>query len=166
MNSDPIEMIDLTNVILDNLDLQKDYQSEHGGSNLVDEVVQALYFNVILKSTSLFFFRSRHLLKVLEVISEPKYYQKDDSFWLRTEDLILRVKSQYGAEDLAHIVKIYSKVKVSQMFWVEMEQLLLSKAADFKGKKEIILDVIFAFRHRTNETFWKVFSSLVADVSH
>ena len=52
------------------------------------------------------------------------------------------------------------------MFWVEMEQLLLSKAADFKGKKEIILDVIFAFRHRTNETFWKVFSSLVADVSH
>ena len=39
MNSDPIEMIDLTNVILDNLDLQKTYQSEHGGSNLVDEVV-------------------------------------------------------------------------------------------------------------------------------
>ena len=68
---------------------------------------------MILKSTSLFFFRSRHLLKVLDVISESKYYQKDDSFWLRTEDLILRVKSQYGAEDLAHIVKIYSKVKVS-----------------------------------------------------
>ena len=39
MNSDPIEMIDLTNVILDNLDLQKNYQSEHGGNNLVDEVV-------------------------------------------------------------------------------------------------------------------------------
>ena len=86
-------MIDLTNVILDHLDFTKDYQSEHGGSNLVNDVVQALYYNVILKSTSLFFFRSRHLLRILEVISEARHYQKEDSFWLRTEDLILRVKS-------------------------------------------------------------------------
>ena len=73
MNADSMQMIDLSNVILDHLDFEKDYLSDRGG-NMIGDVVQALYFNVILKSTSMFFFRSRHLLRVLDIISEPKYY--------------------------------------------------------------------------------------------
>ena len=51
------------------------------------------------------------------------------------------------------------------MFWVEMEQLLLNKAADFKGKQESIVEIVLAFKHRSNETFWKVFGTLLNQVS-
>ena len=60
-------MIDLSNVILDNVDLK---QANDQNKELIYDIVQALYFNVIMRNTSLFFFRSKHLLDVLNHLSE------------------------------------------------------------------------------------------------
>ena len=42
----------------------------------------------------------------------------------------------------------------------------MSKSADFKGRKDLLLDIVMAFGEakRSNETFWKVFSSHITDV--
>ena len=114
MNTDSAEMIDISNVILDNFDITSSETAENHGSKMVHDVLQALYFNVILPSTSLYFFRSKHhLLPVLKQLANHKFYSKEDNFWLRSEDLILRVKTQFSAAELAEIVAIYSKVRVS-----------------------------------------------------
>jgi len=47
------------------------------------------------------------------------------------------------------------------MFWLELEQLLLSKSADFKGQPDLVFQVCESLKDRKNETFWKVFSSLL-----
>ena len=70
-----------------------------------------------------------------------------------------------STEQLAQIVTIYSVVPVSQIFWHEMEQLILSKSADFRGRKVILLQVVLAFAHRSKETFWKVFSAQISEVA-
>ena len=45
-----------------------------------------------------------------------------------------------------------------------MEKLVLSLAADFRGKSDLILPVINAFQHRQNETFRKVFGTYLKDI--
>ena len=70
-----------------------------------------------------------------------------------------------SAEQLAEMVSIYRHVKVSQVFWSDLEQLILSKSADFRGNKEMILKIVRAFAHRNNETFWKVFSANIAQIA-
>lgn len=84
----------------------------------------------MLKSMSLFFFKCRHLLLVLKSLTEVRPNERD--FWLRTEDYILRVKNQYSVSEISQIVSIYSKVKPSQLFWIEVEQILLSKSSEFR----------------------------------
>ena len=46
-----------------------------------------------------------------------------------------------------------------------MEQLLLAKSSDFKNDKHSLLRILRALKNRTNETFWQVFSKLIAQVS-
>jgi hypothetical protein len=68
---------------------------------------------------SLTFFKLSSLLEVLTKLSVYKPNERD--FWLRCEDYILRSKKNYGAEDIARIVSVFSVVNASQLFWSEIE---------------------------------------------
>lgn len=85
----------------------------------------------MLQHTSLFFFRSQHLEKVLDTFSRHPKFQRERDFWLKSEDMILRQREQYDSHKLCRLASIYSRVNPSQLFWVEIEQVLLSKASDF-----------------------------------
>ena len=122
-----VDLIELANILMDHYEfIEKD-------EVLFREYLSALYYRVIIPYTSLFFFRSRHLLPTLEILVNDVTYRREKAFWQKSEDLILRVKTQLSSEELAHVVQIYSKVPVSQVFWTDMENLILSKSADFKG---------------------------------
>ena len=61
------------------------------------------------------------------------------------------------------IVETYSQVEASQVFWMEVENLLITKSADFKNPEnaQLLKQVVEGVRSRTNETFWKVFTGIV-----
>ena len=71
-----LDRIELSNLILDNLSPGLPFLS-------------SLYFTVLVRHTSLFFFRTRHLLTVLNLLSNTKFRSERD-FWLKTEDYIMR----------------------------------------------------------------------------
>ena len=80
---------------------------------LMRDYMSAMYFKVMLPYTSLFFFRSRHLFHTLELMSKDETYRREKHFWQKSEDLILRVKSQLTLEELTRVVSIYKRVSVS-----------------------------------------------------
>mmetsp|Transcript_30889 Transcript_30889/g.41013 ORF Transcript_30889/g.41013 Transcript_30889/m.41013 type:complete len:148 (-) Transcript_30889:114-557(-) len=143
------------------------YSLMQAEKKLSRDYLHALYFRVILPYPSLFFFRSRHLFATLRLLASDPTLRQEKGFWQKSEDLILRSKSQLSTEQIAQVVSIYRLVQVSQVFWSEMEQLILSKSADFKGKKELLMDVVrgLAPRSGSNETFWKVFSTQVTQLA-
>ena len=59
---------------------------------------------------------------------------------------------------------MYSKISQgSNVFWQEIENLLIVKSASFKGdSSNALLNVItsFSMQGRQNETFWKVFTNI------
>lgn len=118
----------------------------------------------MLQFPSLFFFRSRHLFKTLELLVNDDRYRKEKNFWQKSEDLILRVKGQYSLEEIAQVCKIFCHVPVSQIFWAEMEKLVLSLSAGFKGRRDLLIPVVRAFRNRNSEIFWKVFSGHIKGI--
>ena len=150
-----VDLIELANIVMDK------YSIVQTNDELLQDYLGALYFRVILPYPSLFFFRSRHLFATLDLLARHPLFGAEKSFWQKSEDLILRSKGQYTTQELVRVVSIYKHVPVSQMFWNEMEQLILSKSADFKGNKGMLLHTMQAFAHRNNETFWKVFGSYV-----
>ena len=85
---------------------------------------------------SLFFFRSRHLFKVLSALADFRPGERD--FWIKTEDYVLRVKTQYSIEDVCQLIKIYSKLNPSHLFWQEIEQILLAKSSDFRSESNAV----------------------------
>ena len=155
-----VDLIELGNIIMDHGELM---QATKGP--LMQDYLNALYFRVIIPYPSLFFFRSRHLLDTLNLLATDPMLSKEKAFWQKSEDLILRSKNQLSVEQVARVVSIYSKVDISQVFWSDMEQLILSKSADFRGKKHLLLQILRGFSHRSNETFWKVFSANIAQIA-
>lgn len=125
-----VDLIELANIIMDRRELMQADKSA-----LMRDYLGAVYFRVILPYPSLFFFRSRHLFPTLRLLALDPIFGKEVSFWLKSEDLILRTKNQLSAEQLAEVVSIYRHVRVSQVFWSDLEQLILSKSADFRGHK-------------------------------
>ena len=154
-----VDLIELANIIMDHSQLVR---SE---SAFMQDYISALYFTVLLHFPSLFFFRSRHLFETLHFMAHDEIYLKEKNFWQKSEDLILRTKGQLSTQQLAQVVDIYSGVPVSQVFWNEMEKVILSNSADFRGHKTMILQVVSAFANRSKETFWKVFSVQIIAVS-
>lgn len=129
------------------------------------DFLSAVYFTVVVPYPSLFFFRSRHLFETLTILSKDETYLREKNFWQKSEDLILRSKGQFSTKQLVEIIKIYNEVPVSRVFWNEMEQLLLSKSADFRGHKDFLVPIVGAFANRCKETFLKVFSGQVNNIS-
>ena len=41
----------------------------------------------------------------------------------------------------------------------------MSKSSDFRGNKTILMQLVRAFAHRSNETFWKVFSDHMRSIA-
>lgn len=150
-----VDLIELANIVMDKYSLMQT------NDELLQDYLSAVYFKVLLPYPSLFFFRSRHLFATLELLAGHPIFGAEKSFWHKSEDLILRSKGQLTTQELVRVVSIYRHVPVSQMFWNEMEHLILSKSADFKGNKDMLLQTMGAFAHRKNETFWKVFGSYV-----
>ena len=73
---------------------------------------------------------------------------------------------------LAEISLIFSKLpRSSQVFWLELEQEILSKSSDFKGHKDQVLQVALGIgraqksAEAKNETFWKVYGMHLNDFS-
>lgn len=147
-----MDLIELVNIVMDHCELVK------GDASFMRDFLSALYFTVVVPYPSLFFFRSRHLFETLSILSKDETYLKEKNFWQKSEDLILRTKNQLSTEQLVQVIKIYSGVPVSRVFWSELEQLLLSKSADFRGHKDFLVPVVAAFANRSKETFLKVFS--------
>lgn len=56
-HEDILDRIELTNIILDEIPIER-VPSQH--------LINTIYFTCLLKNTSLYFFRSRHLFRVLE----------------------------------------------------------------------------------------------------
>ena len=148
-HSDILDRIELTNIILDEAPIERTPSSH---------LINTIYFTCLLKNTSLFFFRSRHLLRVLTCLTELRPGERD--FWIKTEDYVLRVKTQYSIEEICQIIKIYSRVNPSHLFWMEIEQLLLAKSSDFRSgsKAPLLIELCQNMQQRHNETFWRVFS--------
>jgi len=154
-----VDLIELANIVMDFRSvMQREPTFER-------EYFSAVFFRVILPYPSLFFFRSRHLFTTLHYYATDPVFSKEKAFWQKSEDLILRSKAQLTVQDLATVVSIYKHVPVSQIFWNEMEQTILGKSADFKGDKKMLLQVVLAFSHRNNETFWKVFSTHLCNLA-
>ena len=154
-----VDLIELANIIMDHNDLMR------ADSALMRDYLSAVFFRVIIPYPSLFFFRSRHLYPTLRLLALDPFFSKEINFWQKSEDLILRSKTQYSVEQLAEIVSIYRHVRVSQVFWSDLEQIVLSKSADFRSHKDMLLKIVRAFAHRSNETFWKVFSAHVTKLA-
>ena len=148
-HADILDRIELTNIILDEIPKER-LPSQH--------LINTIYFTCLLKNTSLYFFRSRHLFRVLESLADLRPGERD--FWIKSEDYVLRVKTQYSIEDICRIIKIYSKVNPSHLFWMEIEQLLLAKSSDFRSgaNSTFLIELCQTMRQRQNETFWRVFS--------
>lgn len=53
---------------------------------------------------------------------------------------------------------------MSHVFWAEMETLVLSLSAGFRGRRDLLIPVVRAFRNRNSEIFWKVFSSHIKGI--
>lgn len=103
-----VERIELSNTIMDN-------------TSLSNQFLASLYFTCLVRHTSLFFFKSKHLHTVLHRLATSTGFVNERDFWLKTEDYVLRVKNQYTVNDIATIIQIYSKVNPSQLFWQEIE---------------------------------------------
>ena len=82
-HSEILERIELVNIILDEQQLSDKKPSAH--------LLNTIYFTCLLKNISLFFFRSRHLFKVLDALADLRPDERD--FWIKTEDYVLRVKT-------------------------------------------------------------------------
>ena len=97
--SHPVDKIELANLIMDHQDLM---QSGLSNEALIDMNVylERLYYQVIIPKTSLFFFKSRHLIPTLRLLSIHPKFKHERDFWLKTEDLIMRVKGQFSSPDL------------------------------------------------------------------
>jgi len=97
--SDKLEVLDkfiLVNLIFDFCaSLQTSTIEATFGEQLAEKFYRALYFDLILTHTSLFFFKSTCLFTVLERLSRHPRYMNERDFWLKSEDLVLRVKNQY-----------------------------------------------------------------------
>ena len=76
-----LDRIELTNILLDETTDRP--PSVH--------LINSLYFTCLLKNMSLFFFRSRHLFRVLDILADTKPAERD--FWIKSEDYVLRVKT-------------------------------------------------------------------------
>jgi hypothetical protein len=74
-----VERIELSNIVFDNINPNQMFMA-------------SLYFSCLIRHTSLFFFKSRHLHEVLNRLSLTKGFVTERDFWLKTEDYILRVK--------------------------------------------------------------------------
>jgi hypothetical protein len=72
-------------------------------------------------------------------MSESPKFSLERDFWLKTEDYILRSKNYNTAQEIGAIVKLYSKVNPSQLFWQEIEQLIASKSSDFRNEPQVLL---------------------------
>ena len=139
ITDNPIDLIELANLIMDHESLmQKD-------ESLARDYLSATFFRVILAYPSLFFFRSRHLHRTLDLLASSPFYKKESAFWVKSEDLINRVIKQLTTKEITDIVSIYCKVPaVSQLFWSNIEKIILTRSADFKGHKDLVLKVILA----------------------
>ena len=70
-----VDLIELANILMDHYEfIEKD-------AVLFREYLSALYYKVIIPYTSLFFFRSRHLLPTLEILVNDVTYRREKAFW-------------------------------------------------------------------------------------
>jgi hypothetical protein len=83
-----VDLIEMANIVMDHSDLVL------SDSAFMRDYLNALYFTVILPFPSLSFFRSRHLYETLDLMANDEFYKKEKNFWQRSEDLILRTKTQ------------------------------------------------------------------------
>ena len=70
-----------------------------------------------------------------------------------------------SSRHLTKFVEVYSRLPVSQIFWYEMEQVLIAKSSNFKTDKESLLRIVRSFKGRNNETFWQVYSKLLVQIA-
>ena len=81
-----IDLIELANIIMDHakyLELDPDFRKNY---------LSSLYYKILLPFPSLFFFRSRHLFETLELMVNDDEMRREKNFWLKSEDLVIRVK--------------------------------------------------------------------------
>ena len=70
-----VDLIELANILMDHQEfIEKD-------EVFMREYLSALYYRVIIPHTSLFFFRSRHLLPTLELLVNEVTYRREKDFW-------------------------------------------------------------------------------------
>ena len=130
------DRIELANIVLDvvpELDSSRITQEKR---QFIDQLMNALYYGQMLPHTSLFFFRCSQLERVLDAMARHPKYGKERDFWIKSEDMIIRQRDQFDVNKLCRIAHIYSKVNPSQLFWVEIESILLSKSTEFAQTKE------------------------------
>jgi hypothetical protein len=91
--------------------------------------MKVVYYHFMLPNLSLFFYKSSDSVYLLEFFSHKiskgdKEFTSltDKDFWVRTEDLLMRVKQKYNVQDMARIAHVFSKINMgTNLFWQEIE---------------------------------------------
>jgi len=84
------DKIELGNIILDCIPELDSRIVAQQHKQFTEQLLSALYYGQALTQTSLFFYRCKHLERVLETLSRHHQFSKERDFWLKSEDMVLR----------------------------------------------------------------------------
>lgn len=88
-------------------------------------------------------------------------FAADRDLWLGFEDHILRNRKSLSVSDIARLVCICDNIVPSQLFWQELEQLVIMKSGELRKDPESLYKIVHGMRGQRNETFWKIMSGLL-----
>ena len=117
--------IDLTNLIIERSKSQRQL--------LNNKFLETLFVYLVKENTSLYFYKCVDIIYVLKHLSKLRFVKSYTEFWLKIEDLLMRMKHEFKLEEVIEIVELYTDLKKgSAIFWEELEKFVLKNSSDFK----------------------------------